>query len=97
MIGVAPYTPPLLLIFELILTFPVSILFAGPVNFLRGNLQFWYPIIIITVLNNINIPLHLGENKVLVALLILIMLILSRFVYIIAKENFIRIYTEMEL
>lgn len=95
--GIAPFIPPLVCIFEIVLTFPLSILFVGLIHLFKGRLQMLFPIIMINVLDNINFSLIFGDNNILSALLILIMLILSRFSYVLAKENYIRAYTEMEI
>ena len=95
--GIAPFIPPLVHIFEIVLTFPISILFVGLMYLFKSKLQILFPIIMINVLDNINFSLIFGDNNILVALLILIMTALSRLVYVIAEENFIKTYTEMEL
>jgi hypothetical protein len=95
--GIAPFIPPLVCIFEIVLAFPLSILFVGLRYLFKSKLQILFPVIMINVLENINLSLILGDNNILAALLILLMLILSRFTYVLAKENYIRAYTEMEI
>lgn len=48
-------------------------------------------------MSDMDVSLQIGEDKILDALIIMILLGLSKTAYVLAKENFIRIYNEMEL
>lgn len=95
--GITKAMPVSILILELSLTFPISIIFSGIYVAYSSKLPSAYLLIMSIIIANIDIPLDINENIILVALITLILLAVCRFVYVITKENFIRIYTEKEL
>lgn len=96
LLGIAPFIPPLALIFEIVLTFPLSILLLGLMYSIKNKLHMLFFIIAFNFLININFS-SIYENNILVALLLLIAIALSRFAYVLAKENYIKKYSSIEI
>lgn len=98
LIGYTEGTDILKFAIDLFSTFPASIFFGflgiKVINAVRV-------VIVILLLNSISISsmnfLPIGVDKILDALILVLLLLFNRFVYVLAKENFFNFYSNMEL
>ena len=98
LIGYTEGTNILKLVIELFTTFSVSIL-LGLIGVKVRNVV---PVVIILILlNSISFSstnfLQIGVDKILDALILIVLLLFNRFAYVLAKENFFNVYSDMEL
>lgn len=85
---------------HLLSTFPLSILLGLTGITVKDTLPVF--VIILLLLNTVHITsmnpsLQLGEDIILDILILVILIWISRFVYFLVKDNFLRIYSDMEL
>lgn len=98
LIGYTEGTDILKFVIELLSTFSASI-FLGLVALKIRNVV---PLVIILIfLNSISISstnfLQIGVDKILDTFILVLLLWFNRFAYVLVKENFFKIYSEMEL
>lgn len=98
LIGYTEGTNILKLLIELFATFPVSIL-LGLIGVKSRNVV--RVVIILILLNSISFSstnfLQIGVDKILDSFILILLLWFNRFAYVLAKENFFNVYSDMEL
>lgn len=97
-IGYAERTGMLEFAIDILCTFPPSLIF-GLIILRTKNIV---PLaIIIVLLNSISVSssnfLPIGEYRILDAIILILLVLFNRFIYLVAKENFLNFYADMEL
>lgn len=82
---------------ELVITFPLSIFLGGIGVGFVGSIHIFYPLFMHLLILNTDVELQLGQDTILDALVVIILLVLIIASYVGARNSIINRYNDMEL